>query len=215
MLYGICMNNDERMLHLGRIHALSDGIFAFSLTLMVLSFDIPHLAPSEVNDKLAGAIWAQLPNFQSFIISFFVIGTFWFSHHQKFQYIKRYNKTFIWLNLIFLMFIAFLPFPTDLVGEYDTSFFAILFYSLSLALTGIAFIIMWVYATYKNRLTDSDFDSSLMWRGIATTAVIPAIFILSAVLSIIDVKLAKITWLLVFTAPFISKLISPKEVIDN
>jgi uncharacterized membrane protein len=209
------MNSEERMLHLSRIHALSDGVFAFSLTLMVLSFDIPRLAPSEVNEKLAGAIWAQLPNFQSFIISFFVIATFWFSHHQKFQYIKRYNKTFIWLNLIFLMFIAFLPFPTNLVGEYDTSFFAIVFYSLSLALTGVAFIVMWTYATYKNRLTDSDFNSRLMWKGVGTAAIIPAIFILSAAISLIDVRLAKITWLLVFTAPFISKFISPTEASEN
>lgn len=209
------MNDDERMLHLSRIHALSDGIFAFSLTLMVLSFDIPRLTLGDVDAKLAGAIWAQLPNFQSFIVSFFVIASFWFSHHQKFQYIKRYNKTFIWLNLIFLMFIAFLPFPTNLVGEYDTSFFAIIFYSMSLALTGIAFIAMWTYATYKNRLTGPDFTSGLMWRGVGTATVIPAIFILSAILALVDLQLAKITWLLVFTVPFITRYFAPKEATEN
>jgi uncharacterized membrane protein len=117
-----------------RLIALSDGVFAFSMTLMVLTIDVPKLENVAAAD-MPRAVLDQWPELFSYAISFLVVGLFWLEHHRLFRYIRRHDAELIWLNICFLLCVSFLPFPTDLAGEYADQPFAVAFYATSMALT--------------------------------------------------------------------------------
>ena len=95
---------------LDRILALSDGIFAFSLTLLALSLVVPKLTAGQSNAELSEKLAEEIPSFFVYFWSFFVVSFYWFAHHRVFRYIKRYDSLMMWLNIIFLMFITLVPF---------------------------------------------------------------------------------------------------------
>ena len=97
-----------------RIMTLADGVFAIVLTLLVLDIKAPKaISEAELISKLL-ALW---PKLFSYIISFVILGILWFGHHMEFHYIRRSDRIHIWLNLLFLMCIAFIPFSAALLGS--------------------------------------------------------------------------------------------------
>ena len=103
-----------------RVISFSDAVFAFAITLMALSIDIPdlptHLTQSELLDKL----YDLYPQFESYVISFAVIAIFWVSYHQVFNHIKGSHITMVYLNLLFLLLITLLSLSTSFVINYET-----------------------------------------------------------------------------------------------
>jgi uncharacterized membrane protein len=79
-------------------------------------------------------VFALWPKFFSYVLSFLVIGNYWIAHHQTFRYVMSYNKALLWMNLLFLLSISFIPFPTALLGEYGDLRFAVIFYAASVGL---------------------------------------------------------------------------------
>ena len=98
-----------------RLLAFSDGVFAIAMTLLVVGIAVPTLADGGDVGQLADALNDLVPNFTSFFISFTVIGRYWVAHHHFFSMLRRVDGRLIWVNLLYLAFIAFLPFPTALV----------------------------------------------------------------------------------------------------
>jgi len=102
---------------LDRVVFMSDGVFAIAMTLLVLDLRLPALAePSAA--ALRDALVANISHFIAFVISFQVIGIFWMAHLRMFSLITVYTRGLAFLNLLFLMSIAILPFSQTLVGEY-------------------------------------------------------------------------------------------------
>lgn len=100
----------------GRIEYFSDAVFAIAMTLLVLDIPLPHVAP----EKLWSAILGLLPQFFAYALSFLVLALNWIFHHRKFRVIRSYDTGLIWINLVFLLFVAVLPFPTSLLSEYGS-----------------------------------------------------------------------------------------------
>src|SRR5579875_3582714 len=96
-----------------RLLTLSDGVFAIAITLLVLSITVP-----KVDSGLWAALRHQWPQYLSYVESFLIIGIIWAQHHQMFRHIERVDHTFLLINIVFLMWIASLPFPTELLGNY-------------------------------------------------------------------------------------------------
>src|SRR5262245_17990493 len=98
----------------GRVLALSDGVFAFALTLMIVTLDVPK--PDDVPAAdLVRTVKDQGPAFFSYTVSFWVIGLFWFAHRRMYHRVVADDAGADWLNIAFLFSIAFLPYPTDMV----------------------------------------------------------------------------------------------------
>ena len=121
-------------LGLERIVFFSDAVIAIAITLLAIEIRLP---PLEDGARLVPALWALWPSYLSFAISFLVIGTYWIAHHNMFEHIDRYTPTLIWLNLFFLLCVAFTPFPTAIVGEYGMLAGAQIFYAGSVVVTGV------------------------------------------------------------------------------
>ena len=91
-----------------RLETFADGVFAIAITLLVLGIRVP-----DAKEDLARALGAQWPSFFAYVVSFLTIGIMWVQHHRLFTVIGRSNPTFAMINVIFLMFIAFVPYPTE------------------------------------------------------------------------------------------------------
>lgn len=165
-----------------RVEAFSDGVFAIALTLLVLTVKVPPVANIS-EEKLQQFLLEQWPTYLSYALSVVVIGIFWVAHHGVFNYIKRADRGLFWLNILFLLCVTFIPFPTALIGEFSHYRTSVVIYGASLAVTGgVLDIIRW-YATSGGRLVDKDLDARLnragMWRNLTG----PAIYLFAIAIS--------------------------------
>lgn len=118
-----------------RLSFFSDAVFAIAITLLVIDLKLPP--PVEVTDSgLLAALLELIPQYIGFFVSFFVIGRFWIGHHKLFGLITGADSALVWRNLLFLLTIAFMPFPTAIVGKFVQLRTGVCFYSLWLAFAG-------------------------------------------------------------------------------
>jgi uncharacterized membrane protein len=128
-----------------RIVFFSDAVFAIVITLLVLEIKVPHLEEYS-SQSLHQALVHLIPKFMGFICSFFIVGLMWFEHHRIFRFIDGFSAGLIWRNLIFLLVITFIPFPTALFSEYPWSITAFLIYTLTFGLAALAKFWLWTFA---------------------------------------------------------------------
>ncbi len=102
-----------------RIEALSDGLFAIVMTLLVLELTIPEIPKLLAAEQLHLKLLELLPKFAAYVLSFLLLGTLWAYHHILFQHIRRVDGRVVWINILYLMFVAVMPFSTAILGEYS------------------------------------------------------------------------------------------------
>ena len=128
----------SRGLDASRVTAFSDGLFTIAATLLVVSIDLPDIPDADVTSRLPHVLDDVLPQLLSYFISFAVIVLFWFRHHALFGRVHTHDARFVALNMVFLAFIAVLPFPTELVGKYGEESISVVVYALNvLVLSGL------------------------------------------------------------------------------
>jgi uncharacterized membrane protein len=147
----------------GRIEAFSDGVFAIAITLLVIEVGVPHVQGT----TLSRALVEQWPSYLGYAISFLQIGVIWANHHNRFRFIARSDHLLLFLNILFLMCVAFIPFPTALLADYllspgaeSTTAGAV--YAGTLAVTAVFFTLLWLYAAANYRLVNRNLDPSLL-----------------------------------------------------
>ena len=143
----------------GRIEAFSDGVFAVAITLLVLNIQVPSPLPPDNN--LIRSLFRQWPVYLAFLTSFATIGIMWINHHRLYTHIKRSDNTLMVLNLLLLLIIIFIPFPTALLAQYifdPNEHQAAAFYSGVFCVMAICFNLLWRYASHENRLLARDAD---------------------------------------------------------
>jgi uncharacterized membrane protein len=186
---------------LDRLIFFSDAIFAIVMTLLILEIRAPDNVPSDVAaTEVPNLVWALWPKFFSYVLSFLVIGTYWIAHHQTFRYVRSYNRTLLWLNLVFLLSISFIPFPTDLLGEYGELRFSVIFYAASLGMARLLLAVVWWYIVAGPIRTGDELDPGLARYHFFRSLAIPALFFLSIGISLVSVNAAVASWLLLFVA---------------
>jgi len=134
-----------------RLEAFSDGVFAIAATLLVLELRVP----ADTTD-LTGALLRLWPAYAAYLVSFLTIGIIWVNHHTLLEHCKRLDRRFLYLNLLLLIAVGIVPFPTALVGQYilsehgDTA--ALVVYGVGAILIAVAFTGVFLYATHDHRL---------------------------------------------------------------
>jgi len=183
--------------HLGleRLVFFSDAVFAIVITLLAIEIRLPSVEGSLSDTELARALWDIWPKYLGYVISFLVVGSFWMSHHRKFRYIQRYDSRLIAINLLLLMAIGFIPFPTSVLSEYGNRT-ATVFYAVMIVVMGILSAVLWWYASVGNRLIDPQIASRLRRREFFGPLLFAAIFAVSIGLAFINADLAKFSWIL-------------------
>ncbi len=177
-----------------RIEAFSDGVFAIAITLLILEVRVPQLHAGE---SLLYALFSVWPKLLAYAVSFAVIGIFWIGHHIMFHYIKRSDRTLLWLNTMLLMFISAIPFAAALIGEYRTEPVAAAFYGLLLCIDGLVFYGVWAYASHDRRLTSPTLSPEIISLAKKAILVAPIVYAVAAGVAFINPLISDALYLLV------------------
>jgi uncharacterized membrane protein len=177
-----------------RIVNLSDGVFAIAITLLVLDIRVPDIPEGMVASELPAALLSLWPKYLGYVLSFAVISTFWIVHHSIFRPIREYDRGLLYLNFLFLMFVAFVPFPTSLLGEYGDHQLPVAIYACALAIGRLLLTAIHWYSTRDDRLVGEPQDPGevrfYLIRGLA----MPVIFLLSIGVSFFSVGAVIWSW---------------------
>jgi uncharacterized membrane protein len=180
---------------IGRILALSDGVFAIALTLLILDIVLPART---TDDNLGQALLHIWPRYLAYALSFLVIARYWVIHHQTFKLIVRDNTTLVWLNFLLLFFIAFLPFPTAVIGAHEGSPAAAVLYAVAVGLTSASSAAYLWYATGRGKLMRPDVGRGQIRAMRARSMSGPVFFALTVPVAAFAPYLAEALWIFAF-----------------
>ena len=138
----------------GRIEALSDGIFAFAATVLVLDFRSPEPADIHSEAELLGALVASSHRLMPWLLSLLTLGIFWVAQQTQLSRLARSNRDLTWLHLTFLAIVTVVPFTTRLLADFFTYRTAFLIYWANLVLLGVAVQVTWTYAERAKLIRD-------------------------------------------------------------
>jgi uncharacterized membrane protein len=186
----IRQQNEDRK-ELDRIMAFSDGVFAIAITLLAFAINLPANVELEA---LGHEIIKLLPQFGIYAVTFVFIGDHWIIHHRIFRNIRRYDNGLLWINLFFLLSIAFLPVPSRIFGLYPTERPAVIFFSGCLIITGILQVLLWRYASDNHRLLDKNFSVKLIRWGRIRGLIPVTVYMISIALALVNTVWAIASW---------------------
>ncbi len=201
------MDNDyESKVRIDHIISFSDAIFAFSITFMALSIQLPSSISSQSDILTQKEIISKLlelqPQFEIYAISFFIVGIYWISYHLVFNHITKSHFITTWLNLLFLFFITLISFTTSLQLNYGNYPIIFILYSAVLTITGILLSLIWIHAKITNHV-DKTMDNAKITNVLLNSMIPPAIFALSIPISFIDIQIAQYFWLIIIPSKII------------
>lgn len=158
----------------GRIEALSDGVFAIAMTLLVFNLKVPTFNASPTNQEIWDKLVPMWHSFSTYIIAFISLGIYWIGHHNVFASIRRSDRVILWFNICFLLFVAFLPFTTTIFSEAPNNQVTTTLFGLNLFVIGIFLYWIWRYASTHDGFVplalESDFRSQVNRRILITPA---------------------------------------------
>ena len=177
----------------------SDAVFAIAMTLLVVGIGIPHVRDSHISDALS----SKDNEIFSFFLSFVVIGFYWLAHHRFIAKLVAVDVRFMKINLIYLAGIAFMPFPTALVGTYgDSESIVVVLYAVTLAIVSLLEGALYWHARSADLLRTRISDRAFRNDMVASMA--PAVvFVVSIPIALAEPHLALLSWLLIIPAEFL------------
>jgi uncharacterized membrane protein len=170
----------ERQHHPTRLLALSDGVFAIIITLLVLEIHVPELGDDR---SLSEALRQIRPSFNAFVISFILAGMYWVNHRDLFGLIRRTDRVLVWLNILLLLPLCLLPFGASLLGRYENEPAALHIYGLVLVTIAFMRVVIWLYVTNHPHLLWERLDHRQRRVGLALNAVPGLIFLLAVLVA--------------------------------
>ena len=190
-----------------RVLFFSDAVFAIAITLLVVDIRVPTVVVDAAHE-----LSKAQDRILSFVISFLVIGLFWMGHHRLFRLITALNRPLIFLNLLFLGSIAFLPYPTALIFAGSTHEPAApVFYASCVAGAGLLELAVWLYATHTKGLVPASVSPASRRYELAQLLPTPVVFGLSIPVAFIAPGVAPFTWiLLVPIGRILPRIMRPK-----
>src|SRR5215831_1984035 len=144
------------LLSKGRMEALTDGIFAIAMTLLVLELKVPDLPKSVGSAELLHRISEEMPSLFSFILSFLYCGLLWVMHHLAMHFVRHLQIGLVWLNMLFLMSISTMPFSCGLLGHFLRNRAAQEIYFANMFVSAALLAAQWILARKKNLINDDD-----------------------------------------------------------
>ncbi len=175
-----------------RITFFSDGIFAITITLLVLEVKVPEVPSEELFKELNH----MLPALNSCILSFIVLGIYWIAHHNLFLHIKHHDHVLLWLNTLFMMCIALIPFPTGLISRYPEHHISLIAYASILTLTGVCLNLIWWYSVTR-QLTTPNLDPAFVKFVSDYIRIAPIVYFLTIPVSFVSLQIAELMVVLV------------------
>jgi len=162
-----------------RLEAFSDGVFAIVITLLILDIRFPEVEYSEFSKTLVSVF----PRILAYVMSFIIIGLYWVTHHNSMHAMKKTDRGFLWLNILLLLCVSFIPFPTSLLGRYPYQAGPIMIYGITLIVCNAVGYIMLVYVHYRPHLAVPEFGATYLRRHTPVYAVVNAAYLVAILIA--------------------------------
>src|SRR5918997_1772134 len=173
---------------LERLIFFSDAVFAIVMTLLILDIRVPDVPSDVATTEVPSLVWALWPK------------------------VRSYDRVLLWLNLVFLLSISFIPFPTDPLWEYGELRFSVIVYAASLGMARLLLAVVWWYIVAGPIRTGDELDPGMARYHFFRSLAIPALFFLSIGISLVSVNAAVASWLLLFVADVVMWRLQPRRV---
>ena len=168
---------------MNRLHALTDGVYAIAMTILVLELHVPDARSSS---ELVAGLVAIAPSLFGFALGFAVLGTYWVGSAVNLSHLARVNRAALFLNVLQLFFISLLPFTTALIGRYPAEAAAVIVYALHLELLGLSQYAHWIYVLRHPELVHSPIDARTARAATIRILVGPAAWAVAMVLALVS-----------------------------
>lgn len=162
-----------------RLEAFSDGVFAIVITLLILNIRLPDVDYAGLPQELKKLI----PNILAYVMSFVVIGLYWVAHHSSFQLVAKINRGFLWLNILLLLFVSFMPFPAYLLGKYPFKELPVIIYGCNLLAANLTGFCMVLYIWYCPGLKAESLTPAIFKRQLWVYLCVNSIYIIALVVA--------------------------------
>jgi uncharacterized membrane protein len=197
----------RREMHTGRLEAFSDSVFAFAITLLVLDLAVPAVT----NHNLLGALGGHWSSYLAYVVSFATVGAIWLGHSLITEYLERTDGTLMRLNLLLLLLVSFLPFPTRLLAQYfgvdSAEKVAATIYGLTLLCTAGLLSVLWRYALHEHLVVPDADDTELsiltqrLTPGLAGYVLLLVLGLVVPVVAVIGYFLLALFYIMPFRLP--------------
>ncbi len=181
-----------------RLILFTDAVFAIAITLLIIEIKVPHLERPFSDEALTGALFHQIPEWIGFLVSFGVVGIYWYAHHRMFGFVARYDGRLVFRNFLFLMSIVVMPFTTALYSQYFDKNPAFQVYCFNVAATGLLQLWLWAHiSNSRTRIGEGITPAQRTynyWRG----GIVPVVFLLAAVLAFVSPIASRMAFFLIF-----------------
>ncbi len=164
-----------------RLESFSDGVIAIVITLLVLSIKIPTVTYNNLPDDLI----TLLPSVGVYMLSFILIGMYWVFHHYTFRLIREVDGVLIWLNILFLLFISFMPFPTTLMSRYPFQSIPVVIYGINLILCNLTGFLGIIYLRRNPQLASDEFSQPAYKSQRRTYLIVNGLYIICILIAIL------------------------------
>ena len=198
------MDNKDLSFHMttNRIEALTDGIFAIAMTLLVLALAVPDISGPLSNMVVQNSLYNIIPSFYTLVLSFILLALFWSVHHRVFQRTKRVDDILLWINMIWLLFIVMVPFSASLTGKYGE--FSISHIIFNINMLGISiFLALNTFYVHRSEYIHEKVDITEINMIKRDNVLFIVIALLALLLAFIIPKWSSVVYLLIFPLEYL------------
>jgi uncharacterized membrane protein len=174
-----------------RIKQLTDGVFAIAMTLLVFALSVPYFLGDGKGGDVPTSFGAMWGEFYVYFMCFVSLGIYWVVHDYIFHYIKRSDGILTWLNMVFLMSAALVPFSANMLnanellpGMETKANAALMFFTINTIVTILILLVIWLYATGGKRLVDKDIDKRIVATLTKIMLIGPIIMVITVIISL-------------------------------
>ena len=178
-----------------RLCAVSDGVYAIALTLLVLDLKVPEV-PGITDSELTSDLVHQLPNFVAYIVGFFLVARFWINHHRIFQSAGLCDERALSLNLVHLFFISLTPYTASLIGHYEGERIAAIILCLNLGLSSLSLTVLGHYVLEKKEWRTKESGGTWVEVPWWTAYSGPGLALVSIMVSFLSINTTLLLWLI-------------------
>jgi uncharacterized membrane protein len=205
-------DTDEEIPGIDRLLALTDGVVAIALTLLVLQLQVPVSRTLDSHPSSPSALWKALDidfdELTSYLVSFVVIAQFWLVHHRVLRRTRGHSEGLAWRNFGFLLALTLTPFTSDLLGRYSDNPVAVMFFGLNIVAISLSTQWIFYYAAGHGLLRDTVRSAHAELVARVRAALVIGVVTLSIVLAWTDTRLARFVWLLFLLVPAAGERVS-------
>jgi uncharacterized membrane protein len=184
----------SKALELERLVFFSDAVMAIAITLLAIDIRLPEAAHGA--GGLAPWLADLWPKIIGFLVSFWVIALYWLAHHRCYRYIRNYNRRLVYLNFLFLMFVAFLPFPTSVLFSFSPETISVVLYAGTAAGMGLSLFWVWSYALRHGYVSEA--ATPALIRDLRLNLLLPPlVFVISCIVALFSAAAGMLVWFLI------------------